>query len=142
MGWHSNNAAMQVDTMEPERRVLVCDDDDAMLSLMERSLRRNGFSVEVAHDGEGLCEQLAHNGPFGLVISDVNMPGLSGVEVLRRMREQGLSTPVILVTAYPHAPLEARASELGAATILSKPFPIAHLAERALHVWQDASDEA
>lgn len=127
----SSVAAPRLSTT-PVRRILVADDDGDMLELIARSLRRDGFDVELVRGGPQLMERLAAS-PDGrrvpdLLITDVQMPGVSGLEVLTWMRERGLRQPVILVTAYPHAALSEQADELGAAMVLAKPFELRKLA--------------
>lgn len=115
---------------EPEARVLVADDDGDMRRLVERSLRRSGLSVELVRDGRALLHQLEAPDSADLpdvIVTDVQMPGLSGVDVLHRLRTRGLHLPVILVTAYPHRELAEQAEALGAADVLTKPFRMTDL---------------
>jgi DNA-binding response OmpR family regulator len=111
-------------------RVLIADDDGDMLDLVTRSLRRQGFEVEAVRDGRELLERLAIYGPDGapdLLITDVQMPAHSGVDVVGLMRARGWTKPVILVTAYPHQALVEQVDELGDATVLPKPFELHRL---------------
>lgn len=128
--WSKAHDMAPVAHAKPEGRVLVADDDGDMLRLVERSLRRSGLSVELVKDGRTLLSQL--EGPDDadlpdVIITDVQMPGLSGVDVLHRLRTQGLHLPVILVTAYPHRELAEQAEALGVVDVLTKPFPMADL---------------
>jgi CheY-like chemotaxis protein len=128
---HSSVAARPLQT-QPMHRVLVADDDGDMLELISRSLRRQGFEVEVAHGGRQLLERLTEptdGSPPDLLISDVQMPGVSGLDVLGWMRSRGWRVPVILVTAYPHAALDEQADALGATSVMAKPFELKDLAD-------------
>lgn len=115
----------------PARRVMVADDDGDMLALIERSLRRDGYEVELVHGGPQLMERLARppvDRPAPeLLITDVQMPETSGLDVLRWMRAHGFHQPVILVTAYPHTALDDQADALGATMVLAKPFELRQL---------------
>ncbi|MFW6050577.1 MAG: response regulator [Myxococcota bacterium] len=105
-------------------RVLVADDDGDMLRLIERALRRRGLQVDLAPGGRQALHRLARAGqaPPDLLVSDVQMPDVGGVDLLAWLRNQGLHVPVILVTAYPHDELAERAERLGAFEVLPKPF--------------------
>ena len=80
--------------------LLVVDDDEANRDMLSRRLERKGFSVTVAEDGSRAIE-LVRERPFDLVLLDVLMPGLSGLEVLRELRQEHPATelPVIMATA-------------------------------------------
>ena len=80
-------------------RVLIVDDDAGQRSLLDSFLRSQGFVTVIADSGERALELLP-SGKFAMMISDVRMPGLSGLETLRRVRQQFASLPVLLVTAY------------------------------------------
>ncbi|HEV8325337.1 MAG TPA: response regulator [Myxococcota bacterium] len=103
-------------------RVLVAEDDHEMRSLLVATLRRDGCVVEEAVDGADLLARLSAG--FDLVISDVRMPGLTGLEVLARLRRAGGSTPFILITAFGDADLHAEARRVGTATVFDKPFDL------------------
>src|SRR5690348_4517086 len=101
-------------------RVLVVDDDDAMLRLCRRFLGDAGFEVVGATaSAEGV--KLA-DGSFDVVVTDIGMPDMDGVELLRRVRERDLDVPVILMTGNPTITSAVRALELGALRYFIKPF--------------------
>src|SRR5215472_2832223 len=77
--------------------VLVVDDDAAVADLVRRWLRRAGFDVSVSADGGAACETLAHRS-FDAIVSDIQMPGLDGLQLLRGVREWDLDVPVIMMT--------------------------------------------
>src|SRR5512134_1778350 len=80
------------------QRILVIDDDPSVTSVLKRGLSYEGFAVDVASSGvEGL--RVARERPPGLVILDVMMPGLDGLEVLQRLRSTDPQLPVLLLTA-------------------------------------------
>lgn len=107
--------------MEPE--ILVVEDDPETLDLITIILERHDYRVVVAHDGQAGLEVIAQRNPC-LVITDVRMPHIDGIEMIRKIRELGVTwrfTPILAVTAYQleHA---AGAIEAGASRVLGKPF--------------------
>jgi DNA-binding response OmpR family regulator len=103
------------------QRILVIDDDPAVTSVLKRGLSYEGFAVEVARSGmEGLGIALAC--PPDLIILDVMMPGLDGIEVLRRIRAADDSLPVLLLTAKDTPTDQVLGLESGADDYVTKPF--------------------
>jgi len=101
--------------------VLIADDDADILLLVRLRLERSGYSVISAQDGTEALALAAARHP-DIAIFDVSMPGLSGFDVTRRLRETDLETPVILLTARAlEADVEAGAAA-GANAYLTKPF--------------------
>jgi two-component system response regulator HydG len=107
-------------------RLLVVDDDPGQRSLLQSFLGGQGFEVVLADSGEAALEQLA-SGKFDMLISDVRMPGLSGLETLRRVRSQFASLPVLLVTAYADIREAVVAMRDGALNYLAKPIDLDEL---------------
>lgn len=107
--------------------LLVVDDDEANRDMLSRRLERKGFAVTVAEDGSRAIE-LVRQRPFDLVLLDVLMPGLSGLEVLRELRQSHPATelPVIMATALSESGDVVEALRLGANDYVSKPldFPV------------------
>ncbi|MEZ4272166.1 MAG: response regulator [Myxococcota bacterium] len=120
-----------VDCNENLRRVIVADDDQEMRSLLAGALRKEGYCVVEAKDGAELLEQLEfdveENGwvsLFDVVVSDVRMPGVTGLEVLEGIREVDESTGVILISAFADQQVHDEARRLGARRVLAKPFAL------------------
>lgn len=108
--------------MSPER-VLVVDDDDALLNLMGLALRRRGYQVELAEDGFHALKILSSQPPFSVLLTDLMMPGMNGVELLREAHKLDENIEVVVVTAV--ADLEMAISAMradGAYDYLLKPF--------------------
>jgi len=107
-------------------RILIAEDDDLTLELLATVLRRENYEVVTVTDGREALDRLAQ-GPFDLVLSDVQMARASGLEVLAAVTRQFPDTPVILITAYaePGAAMDAIAS--GAADYLAKPVDVVAL---------------
>ncbi len=103
------------------QRILVIDDDAAITSLLKRGLSYEGFAVDTARSGgEGLA--LARERPSDLVILDVMMPGLDGLEVLRRLRAADEHLPVLMLTAKDAPADQVKGLESGADDYVTKPF--------------------
>jgi two-component system response regulator PilR (NtrC family) len=104
-------------------RILVVDDEDSMREFLRIMLEKEGHEVSTAKDGEtGLHQAMGREAD--LVISDIRMPRLDGVGLLTRLRERGLETPVILVTAYASRDAAIQAMKQGAFDYITKPFKI------------------
>jgi signal transduction histidine kinase len=108
-------------------RALLIDDDEPLLNAYARVLERSGYRVDTAGDAESGLAALARTA-FDVVLSDIRMPGTSGIELVERMRANGLDVPVVLVTGAPHVDTAARAVELGVVRYLAKPVDLTQLA--------------
>ena len=102
------------------RRVLVIDDEPAVLRVLGLLLQRHGFAVDSAADASEGLKQLETNS-YHCVLSDIIMPGLSGLDFLRELRRHDLDVPVILMTAGPTLDSALDAIEYGAQSYLLKP---------------------
>jgi DNA-binding response OmpR family regulator len=107
--------------MESKPKILLVDDEPAITANLAPFLERASFDVAVAADGEEALRQVASFAPH-LIILDVLMPKLDGREVLRRLRQAGNWTPVILLTQVGESTERAMALEEGADDYLNKPF--------------------
>ncbi|PRY17330.1 response regulator transcription factor [Kineococcus rhizosphaerae] len=101
--------------------ILLADDESAITDNLAPLLTRSGFDVVVAHDGQEALDRLRANSP-DLVVLDVVMPRLDGRAVLRRLRQERSTTPVILLTQVGESSERAMALEEGADDYLNKPF--------------------
>ena len=112
-------------------KVLLAEDDEQMRVLLTEELRDAGYHVFAVSDGESLLRCLkgkVRACPVpDLVISDVRMPGASGISVLRKLRKSDWTMPVVIITAFGDERIHAEARELGAATVLDKPFDMEDL---------------
>ena len=104
-------------------RILVVDDEESMREFLRIMLEKEGHVVATAEDGEAGLHQAMDRGA-DLVISDIRMPRLDGVGLLTGLREHGLETPVILVTAYASRDAAIQAMKQGAFDYITKPFKI------------------
>lgn len=107
-------------------RILIVDDDAGQRSLLHSFLKSQGFDTVTADSGERALETL-RGGEFHMMISDVRMPGISGLETLRRAREMNATLPVLLVTAYTDIRDAVGAMRDGAVNYLAKPIDLDEL---------------
>jgi CheY-like chemotaxis protein len=106
-------------------RILVADDDVALLDVIAEVLEQRGAQVMRARSGAELIESIGDAGPFDLVITDVSMPWMSGLQAMHSARTAGMSTPVIVMTALRDEHLDAQVQLLGHdAVLLRKPFTL------------------
>jgi len=119
--------------------IVIADDDAEMRTLLSDLFRSDGYVVSEAKDGHELLTMLvAKTAPDGtpiapdLVVTDVQMPGATGIRVLSHVRRAHPSNVRILITAFGSVELHAQAKRLGAATVLDKPFDIGEL-RRLVH---------
>ena len=107
-------------------RLLLVEDDQRAALALERSLREQGFSVEVALDGVRGLES-GKSSRFDCLILDVMLPGMDGFSLLWELRAAGVETPVIFLTARDALPDRVRGLELGGGDYLVKPFAFSEL---------------
>ena len=107
-------------------RILIVDDDPGQRSLLNSFLRSQGFETALADSGESALEML-RTGKFAMMISDVRMPGLNGLETLRRARQEHVTLPVLLVTAFTDVRDAVAAMRDGAVNYLAKPIDLDEL---------------
>mgnify|MGYP001627320558 CR=1 FL=1 len=102
-------------------RVLVVDDEPNMRRVLEIMLARRGYKTISAADGREAFS-LLQSAPVDLVISDLRMPGMNGIELLRKLRESGSDVPLIMITAHGSIESAVEAMRLGACDYLLRPF--------------------
>ncbi|MBO6939197.1 MAG: response regulator [Deltaproteobacteria bacterium] len=114
-----------------KRRVLVAEDDPAIRRMMVAALRADGVEVDEVADGAALIEQLAslllrsgRRDGYDLLVVDLRMPRMDGLQVLAGLRRGGWRAPVVVVTADPHPGTCERAVRLGARAVFRKPFDL------------------
>ncbi|MDA8104455.1 MAG: response regulator [Nitrospiraceae bacterium] len=104
-----------------KKKVLVIDDEDIVRTSCSRTLAPAGFEVRLARNGvEGL--KILEEGPFDLVLTDLKMPDMDGIEVLRRIKEGWPAVEVIIITGYQTVDTAVKSIKLGAFDYIEKPF--------------------
>ncbi len=110
-------------------RVLLVEDEVGLADAIVRGLASEGFDVDAVHDGlEGLWRAREHR--YAAVILDIMLPGMNGYQICRTLREEGVWTPILMLTAKDGEWDEAEALDTGADDFLSKPFSFVVLVAR------------
>ncbi len=102
-------------------RILIVDDEPNVRLVFRTALEAAGYNVEEAEDGDTALDRLEWS-PADLILLDLKMPGIGGMETLQRLREAGNDVPVVIVTAHGSIPDAVAAMRLGAIDFLSKPL--------------------
>jgi DNA-binding response OmpR family regulator len=126
----------------PGKQILLAEDEPEMRALLAQRLRARGHKVIEAPDGTHLCAAIDDMLVGGtrwtpivdLVITDVRMPGCTGIDVLAWLRRRGWPTPVILITAFGDDALHAEARRLGAFAVFDKPFDLDDLCTAIVNI--------
>jgi CheY-like chemotaxis protein len=115
-------------------KILVAEDHPAFRQLLAEQLRAEGYDVVEVADGATLTDEVAHSledddnpRDADLIVTDVRMPGGSGLWALERLRRDDILTPVVVITAFGDAETHLRALRLGANAVLTKPFKLQEL---------------
>ena len=110
-------------------KILVVEDEKKVASFIKRGLEEEGFNVDLAHDGEeGLF--MAETNPYSLILMDLMLPKKDGLTVLRELRDKGISTPVLCLTAKDSVDDVVSGFNSGSDDYLTKPFAFAELIAR------------
>ncbi len=118
-------------------RVLIAEDDAEMRTMLAEEFKAAGYQVFEVPDGKKLfqCIKSQKTRPMcpepDLIVSDIRMPGLSGLEVLRFLRRSDWTMPVIMITAFGDKQTHEEAKKLGAAAVMDKPFDVENLVDAA-----------
>jgi CheY-like chemotaxis protein len=127
------------------QRVLVAEDDAFLLGWVADTLRSAGYEVVECADGSELLERIGssmlsswhkHRGRIDAIVTDVRMPGFTGIQILDGLQRASMATPIVLMTAYDDGLIERRARTHGAAALLLKPFDADDLLTALLRVTQ------
>jgi DNA-binding response OmpR family regulator len=111
-------------------RILIVEDEARIRAFLARAFEAEGFGVDVVSDGElGLARALA--GQYDLVVLDLMLPGLSGLDALRELHREKSDLPVLILSARSDLPIKLKSFELGAVDYVAKPFSLDELLARA-----------
>ena len=119
---------------DEEKRILIVEDDEGVASFVRLELEHEGYQTETARDGRAALEAF-ELGPFDLVLLDIMLPSLNGIEVLRRIRRSS-EVPIIVVTARADTETAVTALDTGADDYIAKPFAIEELLARIRKVFR------
>ena len=120
-------------------KILLVDDDTQMAQLVERQLEQHNYIVELASNGETAIDLLQLN-PYSLVLLDVVLPNLSGIEVCQTLRDQGNQTPILMLTGQDHTTDKIIGLDAGADDYLVKPFELDELTARVRALLRRSSE--
>lgn len=110
-------------------RIILVEDEKSLASVIKKGLEENGYSVDMAHDGEeGLY--MAENYPADVIILDIMLPIMDGLTILKKLRAQDIKTPVLMLTAKDTVPDKIKGLDTGADDYLTKPFDFTELLAR------------
>src|SRR5918994_2414781 len=126
--------------MRPGSRILLVEDDRSIAGFVEPELEHLGFLVRCAYDGIAALEEARKFGP-ALILLDIMLPGLDGVGVLKRLRQEGNKVPVIMLTARDTTLDKVHSLDRGADDYLTKPFDIEELLARIRALLRRAEDD-
>lgn len=107
-------------------RILVAEDEKTLSFFLKKALEEERYEVEVSHSGDEALQKVAE-GPFDLIIADLKMPGLGGLQLIKAARVLSGSTKAILMTAYGSDGAESEANRLGLEGYITKPFVMAEM---------------
>ena len=109
------------DNLDFSGKILLAEDSEGSQILVERILKRYGLEVVIVDDGKGAVEK-ARQESFDLILMDIQMPGLNGLEATRKLREEGITTPVVALTAYAMPDDRDKCMAAGCDDYISKPI--------------------
>ncbi len=111
-----------------KKKILVIDDEELIIKSLEKLLEKNGFDVYVAKNGQDAIV-MAEEESFDLIIADIRMPGINGVDTVKAILEKGVSVkrPVIFITGYADEEIKNQAKAINPTAYIYKPFDISIL---------------
>ena len=110
-------------------KILIIEDEPKVVTFLQQGLEESGYEVNVAYDGS-MGEKLARKGIYDLIILDLIIPGINGIEVCKRIRENGFDTPILMLTALGTTEDKLEGFNAGADDYLVKPFAFKELVAR------------
>src|ERR1700746_493197 len=110
-------------------RILLVEDERKVASFIARALRENTYAVDVAESGEKAID-FATDASYDAILLDVRLPGMSGIEVCRELRQRGIEAPVLMLTARGLVEQKVEGLDAGADDYLTKPFVLTELLAR------------
>jgi DNA-binding response OmpR family regulator len=110
-------------------RILLVEDERRVASVVSRALRENSYNVDLADTGEKALEMAAQT-PYDSILLDIRLPGVSGIEVCRELRDAKIDTPILMLTARGLVEQRVEGLDAGADDYLTKPFAIDELLAR------------
>ena len=113
----------------PEGKIIICDDEKEILRYLKKILHSHGYTVETYTEGQTMLDRLETDAAYApdLLVQDINMPGINGIETLKKVRGLRPDLPVVIMTAFGSIDSAVESIKLGAYDYITKPFPIEKL---------------
>lgn len=125
------------DTKKHRRRILIVDDEESVLTLFRKTFERANYDVDTAGDGASAIECL-HANEYDLLVTDLQMPGIGGLSVIREARRLTSRLPVVIVTGRSTEASAIEAINLGVSAYLTKPFRMGNIMAAAARALGDS----
>lgn len=126
----------------PKCHILVLDDEEGTRNILEKMLFQAGFSVSVVATGKQALQRiLSKKQHYDLIVSDIRMPLMSGIELMRELQDLNVKIPAIFISGSPSRSHIAKLKELGIENIFVKPFKLNQLIERIREVLGRSAEE-
>ncbi|MCD7741340.1 MAG: response regulator transcription factor [Ruminococcus sp.] len=122
-------------------RILLAEDEKELSNALVAILKHNNYSIDNVYNGDDALKY-ATTGKYDIIVLDIMMPGLSGIEALKEMRKQGVSAPILLLTAKCELEDKIEGLDAGADDYLTKPFAMSELLARLRAMTRRATDYA
>ncbi len=120
---------MPDDVSQRNWRVLIADDDPAICTLIDTVLRKGPYEMVMCNDAESALVAVDRHGPFDIIICDFMLPGISGIDLIERLRAKKSTqgVPILMISGHTNYAMDGRAKNAGANLFLNKPFTISQL---------------
>lgn len=117
-------------------RVLIADDDPAICTLIDTVLRKGPYEMVMCNDAESALVAVDRQGPFDIIICDFMLPGISGIDLIERLRAKDgtRGVPILMISGHTNYAMDGRAKNAGANLFLNKPFTISQLRSAVTHL--------
>ena len=122
-------------------RVLIADDDPAICTLIDTVLRKGPYQMMMCNDAESALVAVDRSGPFDIIICDFMLPGISGIDLIERLRakESTRGVPILMISGHTNYAMDGRAKNAGANLFLNKPFTISQLRSAVTHLLSEST---
>jgi DNA-binding response OmpR family regulator len=118
---------MPAEDIIKDKKILICDDDKSVSGFLGYFLKSAGYSqIEIVSSGEEVLEKIAEK-RYDLILLDIMLPGMNGIEILRRVKQIDSKITVVMITGFPEDEMALEAVKMGAYDYIVKPFDLEYL---------------